>query len=416
MLSLTNFNSAKGIAASIKLPLARLAGNNSGTTVIFALVFVSILVLLGGAIANTVIFESRDAYRQLHHTQAFYLAEAGIMRTWQEFKDGATNLTALLKGADGIPGTADDGVLSFGSSVSLGSGNYSVIIMDNDDSDGNIYSDTDGIILVNSTGKVSVAPGMTKTIQTYMEVLPPPPPPTIRGAIVAAGPVKTLGSLTMDGRDHDIDGNLISKKGTLGLSTTQTFQQSGNSKVGGTKDVVDYSPIKPGNPAIIEATNWSAQADWGSGGFPNTPDKVMNFSEGTLKAIAQSGQNGSQYVTNPSSLTFPLSGVTYVELASGATWQSMDFGNSSGILVVHNTATNAIMKNLNGGTFRGLIIADDIVHIHTTIIGAVMNLTSAPSTGNCIGNGSGSVLYSNEAIGQTTLSIGPTITMKSWFR
>ena len=393
-----------------KPTLARLAGNNSGSTIIFALVLISILTLLGGEIANIVIFESRDAYRQLHRTQAFYLAEAGIMRAWQAFNDGATALTALLKGADGVPQTTDDGILSFGASVNLGNGSYRVRIEDNDD-DLDKYTDVDNVILVASTGSIPVAPGVTKTLQAYMQVIPPPAPPTIRGAIVAAGPVKTLGNLTMDGRDHDINGNLISKKGTLGISTTQTFTQSGSSTVGGTKSGVDYSPSKPGNAAIIEThADWSAQ-----GGFPNTSDKVMKFSEGTLKAMAQSGKNGSQYVTDPSLLTFPLSGVTYVELAPGATWQAIDFGVSSGILVVHNTATNAIMKNLNGGTFRGLILADDIVHIHTTIIGAVMNLTSAPSEGTCIGNGSGKVLYSNEAIAAATVTIGPTISMKSWF-
>ncbi|MBI1923301.1 pilus assembly PilX N-terminal domain-containing protein [Candidatus Poribacteria bacterium] len=412
MLSLTNFNSAKGIAASIKLFLSRLAGNKSGNTVIFALVFVSILVILGGAIANTVILESRDAYRQLHHTQAFYLAEAGIMRTWQEFKDGATDLTALLTGTDGIPGTADDGVLSFGSSVSLGSGNYSVIITDNDDGDGNVYSDTDYVILVNSTGTVSVAPGITKTIQAYMQVIPPPSPANVRSSIVTAGPIQILGAIRMDGRDHDLNGNLIPDSGLPGISTVQTFQQEGASKVGGTADGVDYSPSKPGNPAIIETNaDWSAE-----GGFPNTPDKFVRLPEGTLKFIAQSGKNGSQYVTDPSLLTFPLSGVTYVELAHGASWSGVNFDNSSGILVVHNTATNAIMTNLNGGTFRGLIIADDLIHIHNTIIGAGISLTSAPSEGNCIGNGTGKVLYSREAIAKAAADIGPTISMKSWFR
>jgi hypothetical protein len=68
-------------------------------------------------------------------------------------------------------------------------------------------------------------------------------------------------------------------------------------------------------------------------------------------------------------------------------------------LIVHNGAKNAIMKNLNSGTFTGLMIVDDPVHIHTQIIGALVGLTRTPSEGNCIGNGSGSVIYSREAIG-----------------
>ena len=142
----------------------------------------------------------------------------------------------------------------------------------------------------------------------------------------------------------------------------------------------------------------------------------MGYAEGALKTIAQSGLNGSQYVTDPANLTFPLSGVTYAELPSGTPWQAVDFGNSSGILVVHNATTDAVVKNLNTGTFNGLIIADDLVHIHNTILGAVIALTPTPSEGNCIGNGNGDVLYSSETIQAITQdSIGPTVLQRSWF-
>ena len=146
------------------------------------------------------------------------------------------------------------------------------------------------------------------------------------------------------------------------------------------------------------------------GGYPTTPDGVMGgaakgYSEGKLKSIAQSKSGGSQYVTDPSKLTWPLTGVTYVELGNNGTWQSMSI-DGSGILVVHNSYLNAQMKNLNSGTFKGLIIADDIVHIHSTIIGAVVGLTPNPSDGNCIGNGNGSVLYSAEAINKALPSGG----------
>ncbi|MFB3040899.1 MAG: hypothetical protein ACE1ZS_03705, partial [Candidatus Poribacteria bacterium] len=150
----------------------------------------------------------------------------------------------------------------------------------------------------------------------------------------------------------------------------------------------------------------------------NTPDQLVGYSEGDLKIIAQYGTSGSQHVYDPADLTFPLSGVTYVELPSGVPWNAIDFGNSSGILVVHNdnVPPDAVIKNLNTGTFSGLIIADDMIHVHTTILGAVVTLTPAPSAGNCIGNGSGDVLYSSEAIQTITqVSIGPTVLQKSWF-
>jgi hypothetical protein len=131
------------------------------------------------------------------------------------------------------------------------------------------------------------------------------------------------------------------------------------------------------------------------------------YPEGTLKTIALSGVNGSQYVTNPGLLNYPLQGVTYVEISSGSTWLPVNFGsNGRGILVVHNSATNAVMKNLNSGTFKGLIIADDMVHVHMDIIGAIFLLTTGPSEGNCIGNGNGSLLFCRDAVNQGVQGAG----------
>ncbi|MCZ6676886.1 MAG: hypothetical protein O7E52_06515, partial [Candidatus Poribacteria bacterium] len=388
-----------------------LVNDQAGTMLVYAMTLTLVMVILGSAIAQVMIFSSRDAYGKLHQTQALYLAEAGIMRTWKEFRDGATNLTGLLIGADGIAGTADDGVLSFGTNVNLGEGNYSVVIADNDDGDLDVFTDVDNVVLVISTGSIP-AHGTTRSIRAYMQVTPAAAPANVRAAIVTAGPVKTLGNLTVDGRNHDMDGNLIPATGMPGISTMQACVQKGNSKVGGTDVAVDYAPSKPGDPLVIETNvDWTAE-----GGFPDTPDQFMGLPPDTLKSIAQSGNNGSQYVTDPSLLTFPLAGVTYVELPSGEIWQSIHFGDSSGVIVVHNDSKDAIIKNLNTGSFKGILIADDIVHIHCDIIGVVISLTPAPSAGNCIGNGSGDVLYSAQAISTATQgAVGPVVLMKSWF-
>lgn len=229
-------------------------------------------------------------------------------------------------------------------------------------------------------------------------------PATVKAAITTNNPIRTLGALIVDGREHRADGGLISQSGTMGIWTTRTLSQSGSSEIGGTANGIDYAPAKPGNPNIIKTNQiWP-------GGYPGTPDSILGgatngYPEGTLKAIAMSGIGGSQYATNPSTLASPLRGVTYVELPPGGVWQSMNI-SGSGILIVHNSSKNAGMKNLNAGIFKGLLIADDIVHIHTTIIGGLIALTPNPSEGNCIGNGSGRVLYSTEAIVQATGGIG----------
>jgi hypothetical protein len=221
-------------------------------------------------------------------------------------------------------------------------------------------------------------------------------PPTVKGAITANNPVTTLGNLTVDGRDHGISGAVIAGQGTAGIWTTGSLSQSGNSRIGGFRSGTEYAPSKPANAnAVASGQTWP-------GGYPGSPDSILGgsangYPEGFLKSLAQSHVAGSQYTTDPGTLTYPLKGITYVELPSGGTWQSMSI-NGSGILIVHNSSRNAIMKNLNSGTFTGLMIVDDAIHVHATIIGALIGLTPSPSEGNCIGNGSGSVLYSSQAI------------------
>jgi len=242
----------------------------------------------------------------------------------------------------------------------------------------------------------------TQTMTTYIAIAPPANttrPEAVQGGFASRGGISTSGNMQIDGRNHNLSGDLVAGSGRYGIWTTASYSQGGSSDVGGTYSGTDYAPSKPANSHVIKTS-----ASLSSGSFPDTPDKVFGgssagFPEGTLKSIAQSGSNGGQYVTNPSLLTSPLSGVTYVELPNSGTWQSMDI-SGTGVLIVHNANGNAIFKNLNSGTFKGIIVADDIIHIHTTIIGAVVGIGSSSSEGNYVGNGNGSILYSEDAITQ----------------
>lgn len=301
------------------------------------------------------------------------------------------------------------------SNLSVGGGRLSVSI-----------TSSSGIRTVTSTGSMLTPEGtISKTLSVSMGVqagFTGFMPVTVLAAITTNNPVQTLGGLVADGRDHDYNGNLIPQSGTLGIWTTCALSRGGNSKIGGTTASVDYAPAKS------ESNNTRLENQTYPGGYPSSPDSIIGgsangYPPGRLKQIAQSGAGGSQYVTDPSALSYPLKGVTYVELPSGETWQSMNI-EGTGILVVHNSSVNAKMKNLNSGTFKGLLIADDIIHIHTNIIGAVIGLSPSPSEGNCIGNGNGSVLFSRQALVQATAKALPaskssttrTVSMisKSW--
>ncbi|MBI1804524.1 MAG: hypothetical protein HY033_12440 [Ignavibacteriae bacterium] len=222
-------------------------------------------------------------------------------------------------------------------------------------------------------------------------------PRNIRGAITTNNPTTTSGSMIVDGRDHDTLGvTVIAGQGVFGVWTSNTLTQTGSNKIGGTNmRSIDFAPSKPADTSIIRQNQLP---------YPTSPDSVLGgpangYPEGTLKAFAQSGAGGSQYTTDPSTLTYPLRGVTYVELPAGTDWQSCNI-TGSGILVVHNSTRTAFMKNVNTGPFRGIILCDDISHVNAgvTMIGAVVGLTRDPSTTNDFGNGNSQILFSSDAV------------------
>jgi hypothetical protein len=205
--------------------------------------------------------------------------------------------------------------------------------------------------------------------------------------------------MLIDGRDHDKFGDLIPNNGTYAVVTTHEYSQSGSVDLAGTTaEGLDLGPVHVGwEPIVLENYVWEE-------GYPQTPEEVLGgeeygFPPDFFRTVAMSGRNGSQYVTDPDNLTLPLRGVTYVELPSGEQWNSARLGDfSEGLLIVHNSAKNARMSNVTTELFKGLIIADDMYHIHGEFLGAIFVLAENPLAGNCIGNGTADLLYSKEVL------------------
>lgn len=386
-------------------------GTEKGVVLAITLLVMVLLSAFGAALLSLSAAEFSASRLSENRVQALHLAEAG-----QAYARRALSLNLDLN-SDGINDQiqifTNNQPITWDSTAQLASlqpgASGSVTIVPH-------ATDPD-LAVITSTATFGHA---TKTVEPTVK-RDPSGSPTARAALTTNGPVATNGTITIDGRDHDIDGYLILNNGTKGVFTASTYKQTGTSRVGGTDQEsdpsfpIDYYATKPGNPLVIEENaSWDDPTTSLVETMPTTPDALMAYSGGTFKSMALSGMNGSQYTTDPATLAFPLSGVTYVELPSGQVWQDIDFGDSSGILVVHNSSRDALIKNLNSGLFRGLIIADDIVHIHMTIIGAVVSLTDLPSQGNVIGNGSGEILFSREALANAAAysqKIWPTV---SW--
>ncbi|MFQ5962240.1 MAG: hypothetical protein ACE5MG_12670 [Candidatus Methylomirabilales bacterium] len=369
-----------------------------GMALAIALWMVTILYLLAVVILSAASTESTITSNGVKSSQAFGAAEAGVEHARRQLVN--TDVDTLLQGGGAL----------FNGQV-LGEGSYNVTVSNNITPAfprGRIPADPGGAIDETDEFLVITSTGTSKNVSRIIEaVVRFPYPPGVKGAVTTNGSTATSGALVTDGRDHDSNGVVIANTGTYGVFTASTYIQTCcDSNVGGTDTTgTDHIPTNPGDPSVIVENSTDP--------MPTTPDEVMGLSAGELKAIAMSGINSSQYVTDPTTLTYPLSGVTYVEIPSGDTWFPPTI-DGSGILIVHNSTTDAVVKNLNAGTFKGLLIADDIVHIHADIIGAVISLTPSSSSGNVIGNGSGRILYSRQALANAMEAASQSYSIRSW--
>ncbi|UCH65222.1 MAG: hypothetical protein JSW63_11555 [Ignavibacterium sp.] len=271
----------------------------------------------------------------------------------------------------------------------------------------NTYYNGDNLVKIVSSAKYN---GVTKTVIKYSKR----PgegwvPQYIRAACTANGPLNNaIGDMLIDGRNHDLNGNIIPKTGVLGVSTSVEFQKGQNGSIGGTKDSVDYPISFSVNPKVIEKNY-----DWG-GAFPKSPDEVLGYPEGTLKRFAQDGMNGSLYTANPLDLERRiLSGVTYLELPSGKDGKIMlPRGIHKGILIVHNDATDSRIVNitLEQGEFQGLIIGDYMFHFHIDVLGSIILLSpDLEQKDNCDESINHQTFYSSETISAATGAISQHI-------
>ena len=81
------------------------------------------------------------------------------------------------------------------------------------------------------------------------------------------------------------------------------------------------------------------------------------------------------------------------------------FKNPRGILVLHSPAGNALwsdIQTVDGSPFKGLMIMDNLFHIHMDILGAVAILTPNTVRNSCTGNLDHWIRYSAEALEKAT--------------
>lgn len=275
---------------------------------------------------------------------------------------------------------------------------------------GDTFFENDSLIEITVNANFN---GITKTVITFAEIKSEGwVPQVLRGAwTVTADLNHTISNMNIDGRDHDLDQNLIPTTGRFGISTSTAFVNTENAVIGGTNNEIDYPMTSPGAPEVIEENYvWD-------GGFPESPDEILGYPEGTLKSAAQSGMYGSQYLLNPADddsrilgLTYPLSGVTYIEITNGTEYVlQFEQNGNSGIVVVHNSDRTSKLKGIkydnatSDGLLTGLLITDYSFHHHIDVLGSILQLSpNLETVKDCNGNEDHWVYYSSEAIVNAT--------------
>jgi hypothetical protein len=190
----------------------------------------------------------------------------------------------------------------------------------------------------------------------------------VEGAITAKFGVYISANMTVDGRDGDSLG-ITTGPGINGIYTGEMVSLAGSSRIGGN----GIAPIRRISGTCIQ--NAAIEQ------YMTSPEAFLGLDPGALDEYK---------VTN---ITTPFHGIRYIT----GDCSPIYFGNSSGILIVHNPEGTAKLGIL-GGTFKGLIIADVVDRISgsLTIIGGVVTL--ADSTRSRFGNGNGLIKYSTQVL------------------
>lgn len=372
-------DSAEHGAGSEKSRHTNLKTDCEGFIAVTALLVMAILLMIGVAFLSTATTENTMVVNEVDGQAAFNVAEAGI----DHAKRALTDLTTVITQTQPIPSLSQ---VPFGGGY-IGT-SYTVRITNNCDpavyssnhperctklltpaaplDTGGPTSDTDNLVVATSTGtykRCSTCPEVTRVIQALIGRSTPKP----KGTLEAHTNVNVQSAAAViDGRNNDCDGNNPSPDGNLPAATT---------------------PTGPAGISINKSGNLLCDAGSGttcggtSGTFPDTIAALL-LRDSTPPATQSQIDDLNRYlesikISSAEAATrwttdHPLTGIGYVD---------GDYANppdgSTGILIVHHRdASNhdvAKLGNFNGGTFRGLIIADKIDKINGTahIYGAI---------------------------------------------
>jgi len=204
--------------------------------------------------------------------------------------------------------------------------------------------------------------------------------PHLDGAVTANANVEiTSAANRIDGRDHTCDGDLHSPTGphgtlkavTVPIGATVTLNKDEN-----------LTCSLTGTDTVTGVANCAGT----STPFPSTIGAFLLGPTAAIEEInAFNDYLESIKIASANAPTSAFHGVVYVD----GDYAALPDG-STGVLIVHNATSTAKLGPYNGGTFKGLIIADKLyIEGNADVIGAVVTCASVTA-----GQGNPSIKYS----------------------
>ncbi len=329
--------------------------NNSGS----ALIAVLIIAIVVGLILQSINYSTRNSIKSTGHhaskVSSLNIAEAG-----------KESFYAKLRSESFMPQPNSDSIVF--DKVPFADGTYTVVCKTDSNPELLTIRSTGSIRGENTTIEITARYGPEVAGWKFSRQTP--------GAITARNTVNLTGNIHVDGNDYDSLLTPTGLNGTYGVWTCATMLLQGDSSLigGNGEPLVNRVSIPPVRSLVaVETAPVDARL--------SSPEAFFGLEPGALDKF------------KVSSLTTPFHGVVYVTGSVGP----VNFGNSSGILIVHNATKTAEFKG-NQGTFKGIMICDYVNKINgeMKIAGAVVTLSETNQS--WFGNGQANIFFSSQIL------------------
>lgn len=345
--------------------------DQEGSILIIVVVTVMFVASMAFAFLSISTTGASETTRAVEYIERFYIAQAGVSAAMSEV--GA----AVDYDGDGLGNVTAD----------FAGGEYNVTAIRN----GNLWT----LLSVGTD-----ATDHERAIEVMAEYAVVPLSANTMAAVTSMAPVDVSGNITVDGRDHDMDGNLIGP-GIDGVVCGGAVSSGGNAGIGGNGIAPVNRPVEADG---VFGENFDFSGIYPSG-YPDNPDDILGLPQGTLRAAAQA--QGTLFTNQTDWDDFlaanggvsPGGAIIYLDFDECVPTEiGSSLNDPPSILIMHNSTGDANMKNVHG-KFRGLLLADSITHVNANsmIVGAIQT-TWPLSIGNSFGNGNSDILFSSEAL------------------